>query len=307
MLFKDTPVKVICVTAAVVLFFFHRMSALTERFFAVPLQVGVPAGLAIASAYPKSVRITLRGEKDAINPILEEDIAANVNLESHKSPGVFRATVQTEKRGTAMGVEPLEILVDPGEISFTLESLVERRVSVIPDIRGSPAYGYELTGYSLSPQNAVIRGAKSAVEAANALSTEQIDLTGHTADFAQRLKIALPNQFVKITGDTTVDFHATIKETVITKRFEGVSVTAVDLPVDLELKSPAGEGSIELRGGEIAVEAIKPEQLALLMECSGVRRPGIYTLRLTPQAPSNAIVSGFEPAEATVEIVASVR
>ena len=60
--------KVICLTAAVILFLFHRVNTMTERFFSVPLEVSTPPGLAIASAYPKTVRITLRGSEDAIYP-----------------------------------------------------------------------------------------------------------------------------------------------------------------------------------------------------------------------------------------------
>src|SRR5208283_584422 len=72
-LLADLPVKVICLAAAVILLFFHRVTTLTERFFSVPLNVSTPAGLAVASAFPRTVRITLRGAGDAIFPILEED------------------------------------------------------------------------------------------------------------------------------------------------------------------------------------------------------------------------------------------
>lgn len=61
-LLADLPVKAICLAAAVILLFFHRVTTLTERFFSVPLEVSTPAGLAVASAFPKTVRITLRGE-----------------------------------------------------------------------------------------------------------------------------------------------------------------------------------------------------------------------------------------------------
>ena len=122
-LLSDLPVKVICLTAAVILFLFHRVNTMTERFFSVPLEVSTPPGLAIASPYPKTVRITLRGSEDAIYPILEEDIEATADLESHKSQGVFRAPVRISRRGTAANVEPLEIKVEPQDVAFTLEPL----------------------------------------------------------------------------------------------------------------------------------------------------------------------------------------
>ena len=135
-LLADLPVKVICLAAAVILLLFHRVTTLTERFFSVPLNVSTPAGLAVASAFPRTVRITLRGEGDAIFPILEEDVEAAVSLDSHKSPGVYRAEVKVNRKGTAQGVEPLEIRVDPQTITFTLEPLTEKRVGVTPDLQG---------------------------------------------------------------------------------------------------------------------------------------------------------------------------
>src|SRR5208337_2130358 len=102
-LLADLPVKVICLAAAVILLLFHRVTTLTERFFSVPLDVSTPAGLAVASAFPKTVRITLRGAGDAIFPILEDDVQASVSLESHRAPGVYRADVKVERKGTAQG------------------------------------------------------------------------------------------------------------------------------------------------------------------------------------------------------------
>ena len=99
MLLADLPVKVICLTAAVILLLFHRVTTLSERFFSVPLQVSTPAGLAVASSYPKTVRITLRGAGDAIFPILEEDVEAAVSLEARRSAGVYRAEVSRRNCG----------------------------------------------------------------------------------------------------------------------------------------------------------------------------------------------------------------
>ena len=96
--------------------------------------------------------------------MLEEDVEAVVGLESRKSPGVFRAQVKVTRKGTAASVEPLEVKVEPQEITFTLEPLVEKRVPVMPDLRGAPAYGYEMVQSSVSPPTAVVRGAKSRVQ-----------------------------------------------------------------------------------------------------------------------------------------------
>ena len=306
-LLADLPVKVICLTAAVILLLFHRVTTLTERFFSVPLEVSTPSGLAVASAFPKTVRITLRGAEESIFPILEEDVEATVSLDSHRSAGGFRAEVKVSRKGTAANVEPLEIKVDPQEIAFTLEPLTEKRVNVIPDLRGSPAYGYELVQSVVSPATAVIRGARSRVQGVEALSTEEIDLTGRTGSFASKVKINLPNALVRIAGDGSADFRATIQESTVVRKYDAVDVAAVDLPAHFSINSPPVVGSVQIQGTQLVVDGVRSDQVQLVLDCSGIRRPGQYVLHPRPAAPSSVAIMDWSPRDVTIDVVASGR
>jgi YbbR domain-containing protein len=304
-LLADLPVKVICLAAAVVLLLFHRVTTLAERFFSVPLDVSTPAGLAVASAFPKTVRITLRGAGDAIFPILEEDIGASVSLDSHHTPGVYRADVKVDRKGTAQGVEPLEIRVEPSSVTFTMEPLTEKRVVLSPDLKGVPAYGFELVQSGVSPQNVVIRGARSRVQSVTSLPTEEIDLTGRTGSFASSVKILLPSTLIKIAGDAAADFHATIQEAIVQHAFEGVALSPFDFAAHLALKSMPVPGTVKMQGTQLAVDAVRPEQLRLLLDLGGVRRAGTYTLQTRPDAVPGLTTVDWSPREVTVDVVAS--
>jgi hypothetical protein len=304
---SDLPVKIICLTAAVILLLFHRMNTLTERFISVPLRVSVPSGFAIAASYPKSVRVTLRGEEESIFPILEEDLEASVSLEGHKSAGVFRAQVKVAKKGTALGVEPLEVKVEPQEIVFTLERKAEKTVSLIPDIKGSPAYGYELIQYSLSPQTVSIRGPQTVIQGIRALSTEEIDLTGRAGSFVQKVKVNLPNTLISLAGESSVEFRGTLQEALVSRQWDHVEIVCVDLPPGFRLKEALPTGSVKVQGSQLAVEGLKPEQVRLILDCSAVRRAGLQTMRPNPEVPDNITVSDFSPKELGVEFVVPGR
>lgn len=306
-LLSDLPVKVICLTAAVILFLFHRVNTLTERFFSVPLEVTTPSGLAIANAYPKSVRITLRGAEEAIYPILEEDVDAEANLENRKSPGVYRAQVRITRKGTAANVEPLEIKVDPQEIAFTLEPAAERRVSVQPDLRGAPAYGFEVSQSSVTPLTVMVRGARSRVQALASLPTEPIDLTGRTESFATRAKVLAPSALVRIVGDASVDFHATISEATAARIFEGVPMESANLSSHLMLRSPLPLGTVQLQGPQLALDAVRPDNVKLLLDFSTLRKAGQYTAHPRPDAPAGFLVLDWSPRDVTVELGPSNR
>jgi len=304
-LLADLPVKVICLAAAVILLLFHRVTTLSERFFSVPLEVSTAPGLAVASAFPKTVRITLRGAGDAIFPILEDDVDASISLDSHRAPGVYRGEVKVDRKGTAQGVEPLEVRVEPPSITFTLEPLMEKSVVVTPDLKGTPAYGYELAQSGVSPQNLIIRGARSRVQSVSSLETEEIDLTGRTSSFAARVKVLGPGPLVKVSGDAAADFHATIQEATVQHVFDGVAITPVDLSPHLVLKAAPGVGRLKVQGTQLTVDGLRPENLKLIFELGSVRRAGTYTFTTRPDSTEGVMVLDWEPKEVTVVVTPS--
>jgi YbbR domain-containing protein len=306
-LLADLPVKVICLSAAVILFLFNRINSLSDRFVSVPLKVDVPAGFALASAYPRTVRITLRGEEASLNAILEEDLDASVSLEDYADPGVYRTAVRVHRSGTALNVEPLEIRVDPQEISFTLEPLLERRVTVAPDIRGVPAHGYELAGYELSPRAAVLRGPRSRVQAVDTLLTEEVDLTGRTGPFTLSVRLVLPDGLLGLAGDPFVDFKATIQEAVVSRRFEDVEIVVLDAAAGLRPTEGLGSGSVQVQGSQLAIEALQPSQVRLVLEAETVRRTGTWTLPTRSEVPSSVTVLDWSPKELTVPFAGTAR
>jgi YbbR domain-containing protein len=178
---------------------------------------------------------------------------------------------------------------------------------VVPDLRGSPPYGYELVQYEANPQTVEVRGARSRVQALSALSTEQIDLTGRTGPFGMRVRVSLPDTLLRVAGDPTVEFKAVIQETVVSKRYDAVDVVSLDLSPHLAVKTALPPGSIQVQGPQLTVEGFRADQLRLLVDCSGIRRPGVYILHPRPETPSSVAVLDFSPKEVTVEIVASGR
>jgi hypothetical protein len=53
------------------------------------------------------------------------------------------------------------------------------------------------------------------------------------------------------------------------------------------------------------VDGVRPEQVRLLLDCSGVRRAGQYTLHARPDTGANVTVLDWSPREVTVDVVAS--
>jgi YbbR domain-containing protein len=139
---ENWPAKVLSVVLAIILFVFHQISTLVEESFSAPLTIESSGQLVPSSSYDESVRITLRSDERNINSVDREDIEVYVDLMKIETPGTYSVPVMVRKTGTAVGVDPLEIRVNPSEIEITLDYRTAKSVSVTPNFRGNLDSGY---------------------------------------------------------------------------------------------------------------------------------------------------------------------
>ena len=233
-LIEKWPVKVLSLAAALIIFVFYRMNNLETRYFNVPLTIESSDTLIPASSFAGSVRVSLRGEADGIQPILEEDIEAYIDLGRYTNEGNFRVPVQIRKKGSALGVEPLEISVLPAEIPLTLEQRLIREVSVFPILFGTVAEGYELTYQSLIPGGVIAEGPRSALEDHFEFNTEIINLDRRYDDFSIMVNTENDNPLITIHGNRMLEFRGTIRRIIREEYREPPVRTQTDTRVEPE-------------------------------------------------------------------------
>jgi hypothetical protein len=186
------------------------MSNLETRFFTVPLLIESSDTLLPANSYPGTVKISVRGESEGIQPILAEDIEAYINLDRYTNEGNYRVPVQIRKKGTALGIEPLEISVLPVDISLSLEQKVTRNVDVFPVLSGIVAEGYELTNQKLNPSSVIVEGPRSLFDSHINFNTEPINLDRRYEDFFVLINIQNDNPLLFIHGSNILEFRGSI-------------------------------------------------------------------------------------------------
>jgi len=296
------PAKVLSIIAAITLFMAYRINTLEERFFSVPLQLEFNEQYIPSGNIPRNVRISLRGNRDEIFLILEEDIKAEVDLSAYQTEGQFRAPVKISKAGTALEVDPLEITVDPYEITVTLEEKISKTLEVFPNMEGFPAHGYELAQFFLNPTYIRVEGPKSKVQDMKTILTEEIDLSGKKENFAVRVRLDVDDPILQFPGGAVVEFNGIIQEAVILKTFESVEIIALDLEPELILTNADLSGSIRVQGSQLILEETRPEEIMLTIDCSEIRAPGIYAMPVKPDVPFGLLVLKYEPLEIELTI-----
>jgi len=205
------PVKVLSLAAALIISIFYRMSNLETRFFSVPLIIEASETLIPSSSFTSTVRISLRGGAEGIRQILDEDIEAYLDLGKYTNEGNYKAPVHIRKKGSALGVDLLEISVIPIEIPLSLEQKVTKTISVFPILNGTVADGYELTYHEVFPANVVAEGPRGFFEHHLEFYTEIINLDGRYDDFSLMVNIVNDNPLITIFGSKMLEFRGTIR------------------------------------------------------------------------------------------------
>jgi YbbR domain-containing protein len=217
------PAKILSVAAALVISVFYRMNTLETRTFTVPLRVYENNLLIPVTSAPNTVRVNVRGDAAGVLSIQETDIEAYIDLNKYASEGAYRIPVQIQKKGRALGVEPLEISVIPIEIPLSLDQKTSRRIPVFPVTSGTIASGYELTSQTIAPESVIAEGPRSVLAAQFNFITETVDLENRFGDFNAIINIENTNPLITILGNRTIEYRGTIS------RIQRVSRTEAQL------------------------------------------------------------------------------
>jgi YbbR domain-containing protein len=299
---ENWPAKVISIAMAIVLFVFHRMSLLEERFFSVLLSIETDTQLTPASPYPRMIKVTLRGDANTIYPILEEDIQAYIDLNKYTEPGTYRAPVQIHKKGTALRAEALEIFVDPLEVVLILDERLSKTVPIKAKFRGAVEMGYELSEYTLDPAHVVIDGPMGLLKDISDLSTDFIELTGRSVDFSATVRILNDEPLIVIRGNGLTEFHGTIREQLRIQNIEDIPIRMNGLDEQFSGELEITIGSARIEGGQTIFDKLKAQDVGLYVDCSSINNEGDFLLPVFVFFPTMFTLIRHDPQNVLIHI-----
>lgn len=166
----------------------------------VPVQIiGQASNLVLSNNIPKEVEVTLRAPRSIWN-LIEAD------------PQLVRAILDLSGMSSGDHVEELQIQVDarpvqivsvsPRTITFILEPLITKTLSIDLSVSGEAAIGYQVGEASLEPVEVVISGAESQVQKVMRARVS-VDLNGIRESLDQTLPVdILDESGQKVSGVT---------------------------------------------------------------------------------------------------------
>ena len=298
------PVKVLSLGLAIVLFVFHRMISLETRTFYSTMSIENLGALMPSSSYPRIIKVNIRGETGSIYSVLEEDIEVFVDMYSIDSSGTHIIPVQWRKKGTALGVEPLQISVEPQEIIFSLDNKISKYVPITADFRGQVDDGYNLNSFSLNPSRIIIDGPAELMLGISQLYTERIDLDGRSSNFTLMASVINNDPLIVIRGNGLTEFSANISQIVSVKFIPNVPITVTGMMEGLTGELEVRTAGIHLEGeNQTAVVEFSPPPNFLRVDCSGISQPGVYLRRIIT-GTVDRLIFRTEPREVQITITA---
>ncbi len=302
--FADWPAKVLSLAVALLLTLFFSLTRLEQRTISIPLAVSLNEEMAPSSQYPRMVRVTLRGERDVIYGIREDEVSASLDLAAFKNEGVYRAPVRLEKRGNALSADPLELRPEPSEIAIGLEKRVAKKVPVTPSFKGFLESGYELSTFDIVPPEVTVSGPAGLVARTTEISTDTIELSGKRTDFNVDVRLLKKDSLLAFEGKESVVFAAKVRKSLDVKNFVGIRITAEGLAPSLAVSEAIPTGNVRMHIPEELLAAFNPEAL-LSIDLSSFSKPGTYTVDVIVSAPPGSVVETYEPQTLTIRLQSS--
>ena len=301
-LVNNWPAKVLSLALAIILFVFHRVSSLETRFFSAPITIEHLYGMMPSSPYAMMIRVSLRGETQNVHSILEDDIEVYVDMANNTAPGAYIVPVQWRTKGTAQGVQPLQISVDPREISLVVDTRISKLVPVSANFRGQVDAGYVMSSYNFNPPYVIVDGPAEFMGSISELHTELIDLDGRRNDFSISVNILRSDPLIAIRGNGTTELNGKISQIIPIRDIRNVPIAITGIREGFRAELEIQAASIHLEGDNLyAVNNFIPSPEFLRIDCSGISEPGTYVLRVLAGSAEN-IIFRTEPMEVTVRI-----
>ncbi len=301
-IFSDWPAKVLSLAVALLLTLFFNLTRLEQRVVNIPLAVSINDQMAPSSQYPRMVRVVLRGERDVIYGIREDEVSASLDLSGYRSEGVYRIPVKLEKRGNALTADPLEIHPDPSEVAVGLERRERKKVPVTPSFKGFLESGFELISFDVEPAEIMVSGPAGLVARTEEVATETIELGGKKGDFSVNVRLIKKEALLSVEDVETVTFSAKVRQAMNIRNLTNLPIKAEGLAPSLVLADMLPTGSLRLHSSEETALAIDPSKL-LHVDLSPFLRPGTYTVEVQVRQPEGAVVETYEPQSVSVRLV----
>ena len=298
MLTRNLGLKLLSLVIAVVLWFFAVGRERAEVGISVPLElVNFPPNTVIANQVPDGVSVRIRGSVAITRQVADRKLRFSLDLAGSKI-GTNEFTLKAETLGLPRGMEIIRMA--PSTVTVELEKLIQKKVGLLPVIKGEPVTGFIIEDIQLTPKYVEIRGPESLVKTLGIIWTDPIDVTQLDKSAKVKTKPALPDVALSLVGESEVTAELRVGEKMNARTFKEVPVEVINTDLDYKIEPQAVD--LVIRGPMSTMTYLASgKALAVRVSLSGLA-PGRHQVEVQVTVPTNMDVLSVDPERVTAEI-----
>jgi len=269
---KDINIKLLSFLFAIFLWFIVTSTDYTEVSVYVPIKLlNVPENY-IAVSEDKIVNIVLRGTNMILKNMSQNDIFAGIDVSNFKAGNIKYDIMMGDVKVPA-GVEVKRI--EPANIAIVIDSMVSKKMEVIPFFIGTPKGGYRLSNIAISPNEIAVFGAKSRIENVNYIETMPIILTNEYQEKNINIGLNLKEGITE-TNPPEVKIILTFNENIIEKEFLDVPLIVKNSKNLKIVKMHPQSVRIKIEGRSDLINSDLADLLEVFIELNDIVNSGTY-------------------------------
>lgn len=278
--------KVICLILAFFLYIYNRTTSLQKKTFTIPLSVEAEGLMMPAADLPKFVKVVVTTTKENMAFIQESDFSAKVNLDNYAEPGEYVVPVSVSVSDKLELLDTFECRSKTEAVNVLLDEKILKYVPVEVASSGTPAYGYRISQYDISPATVKVVGPSRIVEKTKRIYTKKVIVDGAARSFSLDVKLdSRFNSKIKILPEG--DFKVTVKiePEEETRKYEKIVPSVQNLDENLEISGALPEIQISVSGEMLALDDFAPENGVVFVDLKDISEAGEYEVPLEFNVP----------------------
>ena len=206
--FRHIGLKIMSIALAALLWLVVAGEQIVERALRIPLEfTNMPAQLEPGGEPPNVVDVRLRGSSGRLSRIAAGEVVAVVDLQGAR-PGQRLFHMSASEVRAPFGVEVVQVA--PSSLYMTFEPSATKAVSIVPEVEGDPAEGFEIVSRTAEPASVDVVGPQSAVAAVMAAITEPVSVAGASATIVKAVSVGVADPSVRLKSIDLVRVTVTI-------------------------------------------------------------------------------------------------
>ncbi len=266
----------------------------------VPVRVrttgSVPLGYEAGAPKVTPAEVTVTGPQGLVEQVSQVTVEVSLDGVRSSVSQAYQVTLQTDSGAPVerVAVNPERVLVEIPVV----QQLGYKTVPIVPVVKGTVAFGYQIVGVMPDPQTTTVAGDPRVLADLSYISTQPVDVSGATGDVAVSVEPALPTG-VALARSQSLFVRVLVSPIESSKTIE--VAPQIKGAGDHQVTLAPGAVQVTISGPMPVLTRLRPQDIQVVVDATGLVG-GPYNVKPTVTVPSLLRLVGVQPAELSVTV-----